>query len=384
MLEPINKVVLMLVSCLVLISMTAESALAKSQVQIEEVRRHVDVVIALDVSGSMSGLIDSAKQRLWDVVNELGRAQPQPLLRLAILSYGNPSYGQASGFVRVDLPFTSDLDAVNETLFGFGTNGGDEYVARVVTSSISKLKWSTEPDAMKILFVAGNEAADQDPLISISQAAQAANSQGIIINAIYCGEDSDNVAGVWRDVAALTQGLYASIDQNSATVANIATPMDGELAQLNKELNDTYLAYGKNGEKFRDNQVAQDQNAYTMSPSAAASRAVTKVSDLYDSSQWDLLDAIDSGTELEEIDPEDLPVEMRLMDEKERKEHVRQYAQKRDALQSRVTDLDKDRRLYITNERSKQAETGVKGLDEAMQEGLRSIAKEKGFTFEEN
>ena len=31
--------------------------------------RPVDLVIALDVSGSMSGLIDSAKQRLWDIVN---------------------------------------------------------------------------------------------------------------------------------------------------------------------------------------------------------------------------------------------------------------------------------------------------------------------------
>lgn len=36
----------------------------------------IDIVIALDVSGSMSGLIASAKQRLWDIVNLLGRAQP--------------------------------------------------------------------------------------------------------------------------------------------------------------------------------------------------------------------------------------------------------------------------------------------------------------------
>ena len=80
-------------------------------------------VIALDVSGSMSGLIASAKQRLWDIVNQLGRAQPRPELRIAIVSYGNPEYGQDTGYVRIDLPFTSDLDAVNQTLFGFGTNG---------------------------------------------------------------------------------------------------------------------------------------------------------------------------------------------------------------------------------------------------------------------
>ena len=63
--------------------------------------RRIDVVIALDVSGSMDGLIDSAKQRLWDIVNELGRAQPQPELRMALLRYGNPDYGSESGFVRV-------------------------------------------------------------------------------------------------------------------------------------------------------------------------------------------------------------------------------------------------------------------------------------------
>ena len=31
------------------------------------------MVICLDVSGSMDGLIDSAKNKLWDIVNELAR-----------------------------------------------------------------------------------------------------------------------------------------------------------------------------------------------------------------------------------------------------------------------------------------------------------------------
>ena len=86
-----------------------------------DARRDVDLVIALDVSDSMSGLIDSTKQRLWDIVNELGRAQPTPVLRVAILTYGAPDYGAQSGYVRLDLPFTRDLDAVNEKLFSFNT-----------------------------------------------------------------------------------------------------------------------------------------------------------------------------------------------------------------------------------------------------------------------
>jgi hypothetical protein len=64
-----------------------------------DTRRDVDLVIALDVSGSMEGLIDSAKQRLWDITNELAKASPTPDLRVAILSYGKPGYGEQTGFV---------------------------------------------------------------------------------------------------------------------------------------------------------------------------------------------------------------------------------------------------------------------------------------------
>ena len=42
----------------------------------------IDVVICLDVSGSMNGLIDSAKAKLWDIVNDLAKAQPTPQLRV--------------------------------------------------------------------------------------------------------------------------------------------------------------------------------------------------------------------------------------------------------------------------------------------------------------
>lgn len=344
--------------------------------------RQVDVVIALDVSGSMSGLIESAKQRLWDIVNELGRAQPQPELRLAILSFGRPSYGAKTGYVRVDLPFTTDLDAVNETLFAFGTDGGEEYVARAVTASVNELTWSTQPDALKILFVAGNEAADQDPQVSIRLATQAASNAGIIVNTIYCGSDNDGITSGWRDVAALTSGLYASIDQNTAAVANISSPMDKELAELNQELNDTYLAYGAAGERRRANQLEQDDNASSMSSPAIASRVVAKAGALYDSSTWDLVDAVRSGTRLEDIELDDLPDEMRSMSNEERHEYVSEKATKRELLQARINRLDEERRIYIKEERSSRIPAEDRGFDEVMQKGLRALAEDKGFTFD--
>src|SRR5256885_14895878 len=83
----------------------------------------IDVVICLDVSNSMDGLIASAKQKLWDIVNDLARAQPTPDLRVALYSYGHNGYDRAVGWVRKDLDLTTDLDEVYRKLNGLTTNG---------------------------------------------------------------------------------------------------------------------------------------------------------------------------------------------------------------------------------------------------------------------
>ena len=77
------------------------------------VRRPIDLVICLDTSGSMTALIDSARAKLWDVVNELARATPIPHLRVGLLTYGSPGLSTlAAGWVVRQTDLTDDLDAV--------------------------------------------------------------------------------------------------------------------------------------------------------------------------------------------------------------------------------------------------------------------------------
>ena len=78
----------------------------------EPVERPIDLVICLDTSNSMDGLIGAAKIKLWDIVNELGRAHPRPHLRVGLYTYGTPSYGVESGYVRKEIDLTDDLDSV--------------------------------------------------------------------------------------------------------------------------------------------------------------------------------------------------------------------------------------------------------------------------------
>jgi hypothetical protein len=337
--------------------------------------RDVDLVIALDVSGSMDGLIESAKQRLWDITNELRLARPTPALRVAILSYGSPSYGAAAGFVRVDVPFTADLDAVNQTLFAFQTSGGDEYVARAIHTSLDSLQWSSQPDALRMIFVAGNESAEQDPQLTLEQVTRAAVERDVVVSAIYCGSDGD-VARGWQRVALATNGTYASIDQNAAAVANVATPLDAQLAALNERLNETYLPFGNDGARARENQLAQDRNAAALSAPAAASRAVTKAGALY-RTEWDLVDAAAGGQPLDEIAASDLPSEMQPMSPAERAAYVREKTEARQALEAQIGALAAERDDYIEAERRARGDDA--GLDAAMRDGIRSAAEKKGF-----
>jgi Mg-chelatase subunit ChlD len=180
--------------------------------------RAIDLVICLDVSGSMNGLINAARQNLWSIVNDMATLRPQPELRVALLTYGSPAYGAETGFVSIQAELTTDLDLVSQKLFALTTNGGAEYVARAVKRSLDDLKWSQDPEALKLIFVAGNEAATQDPEFNAMQMASAAIGKGILVNTIYCGNQQNPEADGWRQVAQLADGKFVAIEQNQIAV----------------------------------------------------------------------------------------------------------------------------------------------------------------------
>lgn len=342
-------------------------------------KKAIDLALCLDTSGSMQGLINAARQRLWDVVNELATAKPTPTLRVALLTFGSQGT-EEDGYVRVLTPFTTDLDLVSEKLFALTTNGGTEYVGRVVQTAVRSLLWSGA-DAAKILFVAGNESADQDRRAPFRDVVRHAAGLGIRVNSIYCGNPDDGDAPLWREVSVVGGGRYAAIDHDRGSVA-VATPFDAELAELSRRLNTTYLAYGEQGKEARARQERQDANAAPSAP-AAAGRAASKAGALYDNAGWDLVDkSREAGFDLEKVPVEALPEEMRSMTPEQRKAHLEQKRAERAALAAKVKDLDAKRRAHVVEEMKKQGLDDSKAFDRALREAVREQAGAAGFEFE--
>ncbi|MHC4716073.1 MAG: vWA domain-containing protein, partial [Planctomycetota bacterium] len=222
--------------------------------------RPVDLAICLDTSGSMRGLIESAKQKLWAVVNELATAKPRPVLRVGLYHYGNSGLDSRTGWVLKLCDLTDDLDTVYSKLFALRTSGGTEYVARVVRAATNELDWNADKGTLRIIFVAGNEAATQDGKYKLRDICAAAAGKGIIVNTIFCGPDARGRSTGWADAARWADGQYASIDQNRGTLV-VNTPYDKELSELGVRLNATYIGYGKGGAAGLANQAKQDANA---------------------------------------------------------------------------------------------------------------------------
>lgn len=354
-------------------------ALALFVPQEAEKRTDIDVVFCIDCSGSMRQIIESAKQKVWSIVNELAKAQPTPNLRIGLLGYGD----QTRVIHRIDL--TDDLDALYEQLMKVQAEDiGDEWVGWAIGRSVAEMGWSESGAALRIVFVLGNETARQGPAEDdFTVTAPAAIDKDIIVNAIYCGQGNEEELDTWREFSRLAEGSFTSIDI-SGGVVSIATPHDKEIADLNTKLNGTYVAYGKLGRERKEKQEAQDANAQQSGGGTASERAQSKAGKLYKNSDWDLVDASDDETfKIEEVKDEDLPENMRSMTLDEKKAHVAKNKEDRAGIQKQIQDLGKKRQAFVDEEIKKQNLDASKGFDRVIQKTLREQAAKKNFTFEE-
>lgn len=340
--------------------------------------RTIDLAICLDTSNSMDGLIDAARRKIWAIVNDLALAKPTPRLRVAVLAYGNDHYDQGAGWVKVQETFTEDLDHVSKTLFGLTTQGGTEYVGRVLQSALT-LPWQEDKSALKLIIVSGNESAAQDPTVDYRQMCRAAIARGIMINPIYCTRP-ENVAGTWKEIARLSDGHYAAIDQNRTI--DIASPFDARLAELSTAINATYVAFGRQGLEGKLRQEAADSEAKRLSGGSAADRAQSKAGALYRNS-WCLADNYKRGSiKLEEIKQEDLPEELRGKTVAEMKVFLDAKLKQRETIQAQIKELHAKRQEWIAVELKKQGTEADKSFDVAVRKALRTQAEAKGYEFE--
>ena len=353
-------------------------------------RPAVDVAILLDTSNSMDGLINQAKTQLWKIVQQFGEAEKAgktPELRVSIFEYGNSGLPASEGYIRQVVSLTDDLDKVSEALFALKTNGGDEYCGQVIDEALKRLDWSSQPNAYKAIFIAGNEPFTQGP-VSYNNACKKAIQSGVVVNTIHCGAYKAGVSGMWQQGASLAEGEFLNINQDRAVV-HVKSPQDKIIIELNRELNKTYLWFGDSRTRkyYSDNQIAQDKNAFDASGGAGfgGGRGKTKASKAYGNRGRDLVDTLEEKPEiLSTLKTQSLPESMQGLNAKERKEYVQKMATKRGEIQQKMKDAIKQRDAYVAGKRKELADADESTFGDAIVQAVQKQLKESGFELNKN
>lgn len=342
----------------------------------------IQVALLLDTSSSMDGLIDQAKSRLWNIVNTLTTLKYEektPDIEIALYEYGNDGLSEKSNYIRQITPLSTDLDLISEKLFSLRTNGGNEYCGAVIQDATKQLKWATENNSMKLIYIAGNEDFNQGK-ISYKEAISAALKNDIYVNTIFCGNKTEGINILWKDGADRGKGKYFNIDSNQS-VQYIATPYDDEITKCDEKINKTYINYGAKGAAKKMNQVTQDQNAKRVSNSNYTDRAVSKSKAVYKNESWDLVDKTkEDAAALSKIKKEELPVELQDKSTAEIQKIVTEKTKERETIQKEISVLAKKRQQYIDNESKKTKKQD--DLGNTINSSIVSFAKVKGYTVE--
>lgn len=344
-------------------------------------QRKVQLVILFDTSNSMDGLLNQAKSRIWTIVNEASTLTFQgapTTLEIAMYDYGNTGIPAAQNYVRKQLDFSTDLDLVSERLFGLRTSGGDEYCPAAIVSSLKELNWSSSPQDLKLIYIAGNESFKQGP-ISTAVACALAAEYNVFISTIFCGERLQGINLGWKSGADCAKGDYFNIDANVA-VQQIETPFDDQIIEQNRLLNNTYVGYGSVAVDSKSKQLSQDANAFGVSKTVETERYLVKSKSSYKNDKWDVVDAnLADSTKILKLSEEELPVEMKGMNTEQRKAFVQQKTAERTAIQKEMARLEVERSKYIEAEKAKASTTKTDDFGTAVASSMRNKAKTVGF-----
>lgn len=347
-------------------------------------RPKIQLAILLDTSSSMSGLINQTRNQLWQVVNEFSESTRdglKPMLEVAVYEYGNSGLSNDSGYTRQVTGLTQELDQVSEALFSLTTNGGDEYCGFAISTAVADLAWSDSDRDIKAIFIAGNEPFTQGP-VPFKQAMASAQRRGIIVNTIHAGPYAEGVNSGWQQGAQLAGGDYMSIDHNHQ-IAHLVAPQDKKIAELNARLNQTYIPYGKEGQQKAQRQQMQDEKSDDISTGLLAKRARSKISAMYRNSSWDLVDALEDETfDLEELDRDQLPAEMKAMNAPRRAEYVAEKAREREAIKAEIKEQGIRRDDYVAAAKAASPTPSVATMNDALGSAIRKQGAKKDYVFQ--
>ncbi len=343
-------------------------------------RPKIDVVFVLDTTGSMGGLLEGAKQKIFSIASKMAAGQPSPIIRMGLVAYRDRS----DAYVTQRFTLSNNLDAFYAQLRSLSAGGGGdtpEHVGRGLGEAVKLMPWSDDKRTMKTIFLVGDAPSQhyQDGWDAADMAREAAKRH-IVVNAIRCGNDHSTELE-FRRLASMTDGLFLSIAQTGGVVAT-STPYDAEMARLDREVAGTAILAGS-----KDSRAEAKRNidsVSTMGAGATADRVGYRMkayggvaAPAAPPPATGVMDVVNKPAAIATIPEADLPAELQAMPAEKREAFVKQKAEQRQQIENELGKLAKRRDEWL----KKNTKAGESEFDDKVQQAVSAQAKEIGVTY---
>lgn len=345
-------------------------------------RPRMEVVFVLDTTGSMSGMIAGAKQKVWAIANKLKSARPTPEIRFGLVGYRD----RGDAYITKVFGLTTNLDDVYTNLYAFEAQGGGdepESVNEALHKAVRDLQWSTDPQVLRVIFLVGDAQPHMDYQddVKYAETCRLANQKGILVNTLQCGH-LNGTEPVWRQIASLTNGTYAAILQDGGSI-KIETPYDQEIIRLNLQLDSTIILYGSKAEQA--SAAANKSVLASLSSEAMADRSSYLGKSEFGSvlaGRGDLVaELMNNRQQFDTLDVKQLDPKLQALPAAARNELISKKVEERRVLQAELSELVAKRDADVAEKlKTLGGKEGVLELNAF--EVLESQAKDKGYRFE--
>ncbi len=349
-------------------------------------RPKVEVVFVLDTTGSMGGLIEAAKEKIWSIASNMASAHPAPEIKIGLVAYRD----RGDAYVTRVIDLSTDLDSMYASLIEFQAQGGGdgpESVNKALFDAVNQVSWSQDQNTYKVVFLVGDAPPHMDyqDEVKYPQILNVAQSKGIVVNTIQCGQNHSTTQE-WQRIAQVAGGNYFQVEQGGSAVA-ISTPYDRKLAELSAKLDDTRLYYG-NAEEKANKQRKLEATKKLHEEASIESRARRATFNASASGADNLLgenelvdDIVSGRVDLDAVDEAKLPETIQAMSPAVRQKVIEETAVKRDVLKKQIQLLSSQRSVFL-KEKVEESDVSKDSLDVKIYGAVREQARVKGLSYE--
>lgn len=346
----------------------------------------VEVAFVLDTTGSMSGLLEGAKRKIWSIATTIVDTNPDADIRMGLVAYRDIG----DDYVTKTFDLTTDIQDVYANLLELKARGGGDWpesVNEALDVAVNKMKWTEGAETRRIVFLVGDAPPhmdyQQDTKYPVT--LKVAKQKDIIVNAVLAGTARDTER-VWREIAQGGNGRFIPIPQDGGEIVVIETPFDEEIIILQKQINGTVIPYGNRATQKR----VEDRTRQLSSVAAAAPSSATEMASYLNKRSVVAGEAVTGGGDLvadvatgrqkvASLKDDDLPDDLRKLSAEERQKTVEKQVGTRKLLNEKLAALVAKRDKYVADEKAKaQAKAPAKpvsSFDRVVEDTLKAQLK---------